>query len=140
MLKRKVVLTVVLYLDRIEVWISEGDVYVLTGLMFLLIFFVATQDIAVDGTIISRVMHISRRTFVFISIVVSSLPSGNPVYAGWALTMLSPANRGFGSTCQAVGMNLGYFLSYTIFLALSSAKFCNSYLRSVPGTFYFSQF
>jgi hypothetical protein len=46
--------------------------------------------------------------------------------------MLSPANRGYGSTCQAVGMNIGYFLSYTIFLALSSAKFCNSYLRSTP--------
>ena len=30
--------------------------------------------------------------------------------------------------CQTVGMNLGYFASFTVFLALSDAGFCNRYL------------
>ena len=55
------------------------------------------------------------------------------VCAGWAVTILSPANRPLGSTCQAIGLNLGYFVSYTVFLALNSKQFCNTYLRSVPG-------
>eukprot|EP00457_Paulinella_chromatophora_P003459 gb/GEZN01003467.1/.p1 GENE.gb/GEZN01003467.1/~~gb/GEZN01003467.1/.p1 ORF type:complete len:541 (+),score=72.38 gb/GEZN01003467.1/:227-1849(+) len=49
---------------------------------------------------------------------------------GWALTMLSPENRPYASTCNAIGQNLGFFLSYVVFLALHSPDFCNSYLRS----------
>lgn len=47
---------------------------------------------------------------------------------GWALTLL-PANKiHFASTCQSVGVNIGLFISFTIFLALSSARFCNQFL------------
>ncbi|KAJ3045351.1 hypothetical protein HDV00_010221 [Rhizophlyctis rosea] len=35
---------------------------------------------------------------------------------------------------QTIGLNTGYFLSFTVFLALNSSEFCNSYLRSVPAT------
>ncbi|GAB4813183.1 hypothetical protein N2152v2_000229 [Parachlorella kessleri] len=49
---------------------------------------------------------------------------------GWALTLLSKHNLGYASTCQTVGMNTGYFTSFTIFLALSDPDFCNKYLRS----------
>ena len=52
---------------------------------------------------------------------------------GWAITMLSKKNRSLASTCQSVGQNLGYFMSYTVFLALNSQSFCNTYLRDVPG-------
>lgn len=48
---------------------------------------------------------------------------------GWALTLLSPRHVGWASTCQTVGMNLGYFTSFTVFLALNDASFCNKYLR-----------
>ena len=34
---------------------------------------------------------------------------------------------------QNVGLNAGYFLSFTIFLALNSAEFCNKYLRYEPA-------
>ena len=51
---------------------------------------------------------------------------------GWAITILSPEFRKYGSTCQAIGQNIGFFVSYTIFLAFSSADFCNSYIRSIP--------
>ena len=35
----------------------------------------------------------------------------------------------YASTCQTVGMNLGYFTSFTVFLALNDADFCNRYFR-----------
>lgn len=51
---------------------------------------------------------------------------------GWALTCLSPESLPFASTAQTIGMNCGYFLSFTVFLALSSPDFANRYLRKVP--------
>ncbi|CAN3355404.1 hypothetical protein DICA0_F11496 [Diutina catenulata] len=71
----------------------------ITATFFLLVFFCATQDIAVDG---------------------------------WALTVLSPESLSYASTAQTVGINSGYFMSFTIFLALSSPDFANKYMRKVP--------
>ena len=51
---------------------------------------------------------------------------------GWALTMLSRKNVGYASTCNSVGQTVGFFLGYSIFLALESKEFCNAYLRGVP--------
>lgn len=48
---------------------------------------------------------------------------------GWALTMLSKENVGYASTCNSVGQTAGFFISYTLFLALQSKDFCNSFLR-----------
>lgn len=49
---------------------------------------------------------------------------------GWALTLLPPHHVEYASTCQTLGMNTGYFMSFTIFLALSSTEFCNKFIRS----------
>ena len=54
------------------------------------------------------------------------------LYLGWALTLLSPSNLSYASTAQTVGLTAGQFLSYTVFLALSSADFANKYFR--PST------
>ncbi|GAB6018417.1 hypothetical protein CHUAL_000132 [Chamberlinius hualienensis] len=51
---------------------------------------------------------------------------------GWALTMLAKRNVGHASTCNCIGQSAGYFIGLVIFLALESADFCNSYLRSEP--------
>ncbi|EMC98159.1 hypothetical protein BAUCODRAFT_67240 [Baudoinia panamericana UAMH 10762] len=51
---------------------------------------------------------------------------------GWALTLLSPQNLSYASTAQTVGLTAGHFLSYTVFLALSSPDFTNKYFR--PAT------
>lgn len=51
---------------------------------------------------------------------------------GWALTVLSPECLSFASTAQTIGINCGYFSSFTVFLALSSPDFANRYLRSIP--------
>ncbi|KAF8588471.1 MFS general substrate transporter [Ramaria rubella] len=66
----------------------------LTAVFSLLVFFAATQDIAVDG---------------------------------WALTLLSPENLSYASTCQTFGLNTGYFASFTVFLALNSEDFAKNW-------------
>lgn len=55
------------------------------------------------------------------------------VVDGWALTMLQRRNVGYASTCNTVGQTTGFFLGYILFMALESATFCNTYLRSVPS-------
>jgi len=68
----------------------DQNVYELTAIFMSLVFFSATQDIAVDG---------------------------------WALTLLSPENLSYASTCQTIGLNTGYFASFTVFLAFNSEAF-----------------
>lgn len=54
---------------------------------------------------------------------------------GWALTILSKQSLSFASTAQTVGINVGYFLSFTIFLSLNSSDFANKYFRSIPKSY-----
>lgn len=49
------------------------------------------------------------------------------------MTLLSKENLGYASTSQTIGLNTGYFLSFTVFLALNSADFANKYFRSIPS-------
>ncbi|GAA6037475.1 hypothetical protein JCM8097_008206 [Rhodosporidiobolus ruineniae] len=51
---------------------------------------------------------------------------------GWALTLLSKDNLSYASTAQTIGLNSGYFLSFTVFLAFNSVEFSNKYFRSTP--------
>lgn len=45
--------------------------------------------------------------------------------------MLSPGNVDKGSICNSIGQNLGYFVSYILFVTLHDPKTCNKYFRSV---------
>jgi len=51
---------------------------------------------------------------------------------GWALTMLSPKNVGYASTCNTIGQTVGYFIAYIGFLTLNDPVTSNTYFRSVP--------
>ncbi|OBA27749.1 hypothetical protein HANVADRAFT_1626 [Hanseniaspora valbyensis NRRL Y-1626] len=61
---------------------------------------------------------------------------------GWALEILSEESLSFASTAQTIGLNLGYFTSFTLFLNLRSGKFftwqitINQYLK-VCAVIYF---
>lgn len=48
---------------------------------------------------------------------------------GWSLTMLRKSNVSYASTCQSLGLSLGYFSTFTVFLAFSNASFCDNYIR-----------
>ncbi|KAI0062645.1 hypothetical protein BV25DRAFT_1915799 [Artomyces pyxidatus] len=67
--------------------------------------------------------HVFALTFVFTSLVMIAATQDIAV-DGWALTLLSQENLGYASTCQTIGLNTGYFASFTVFLALNSEAFC----------------
>lgn len=52
---------------------------------------------------------------------------------GWALTLLTQEALSYASTAQTVGLNTGYFMSFTVFLAFNSPEFANKYFRDVPS-------
>ncbi|KAG6857611.1 hypothetical protein H0H87_010179 [Tephrocybe sp. NHM501043] len=66
----------------------------LSAVFTSLVFFSATQDIAVDG---------------------------------WALTLLSQDCLSYASTCQTIGLNTGFFASFTVFLAFNSQEFATKW-------------
>ncbi|KAI0700407.1 MFS general substrate transporter [Cytidiella melzeri] len=66
--------------------------------------------------------HINIMSIVFTALVVLSATQDIAV-DGWALTLLSQDNLPFASTCQTIGLNTGYFASFTVFLALNSESF-----------------
>jgi len=49
---------------------------------------------------------------------------------GWSVQLLSNDNVSYSSTCQAIGQNIGFFLSYSVFLALNDPSFSN-YIRGI---------
>ena len=48
------------------------------------------------------------------------------------INLISAENSSYGAVCQSIGFNLGFFLSFNLFLPLSSVEFCNSYIYSTP--------
>lgn len=81
----------------------------ITSIFFFLVFLCATQDVAVDGA--AQIYDLM---------------------LGWALTLLSTDNLSYASTAQTIGLNTGYFLSFTVFLAFNSPEFANKYFRTTP--------
>jgi PAT family acetyl-CoA transporter-like MFS transporter 1 len=49
------------------------------------------------------------------------------------LTLLSGPNLSYASTAQTIGLTIGSTLSNTVFLALNSVEFSNSWLRRTPS-------
>ncbi|KAL5495648.1 hypothetical protein ACEPAI_1111 [Sanghuangporus weigelae] len=70
--------------------------------------------------------NINKLTFIFTSLVFLSATQDIAV-DGWALTLLSHENLSYASTCQTIGLNTGYFASFTVFLAFNSEAFASKY-------------
>lgn len=85
----------------------------------------------IDSLVQSPVENIYEIMYLFLAIVFLSATQDIAV-DGWALTLLSKENLSYASTCQTVGLNCGYFLSFTVFLALNSVDFSNKYIFSEP--------
>ncbi|CAK9441216.1 uncharacterized protein LODBEIA_P50850 [Lodderomyces beijingensis] len=95
-----------------------------------------------DALMLDPLTHLRLITTCFFILVLGCATQDIAV-DGWALTVLSPESLSFASTAQTIGMNCGYFLSFTIFLALSSPEFANKYLRdtkSPQGLFTLGQY
>ncbi|KAH9026321.1 acetyl-coenzyme A transporter 1-domain-containing protein [Lactarius deliciosus] len=66
--------------------------------------------------------HVYSLTAIYTTLVLISATQDIAV-DGWALTLLSEENLSYASTCQTIGLNTGYFASFTVFLALNSEAF-----------------
>ncbi|KAJ1922987.1 hypothetical protein IWQ60_006161 [Tieghemiomyces parasiticus] len=86
----------------------------------------------VDSYLTDPAPHMTTLTLIFLSLVLLSATQDIAV-DGWALTLLSKENMSYASSCQTIGLNTGFFMSFTVFLAFNSVEFSNRYLRSVPG-------
>ncbi|GJJ13956.1 hypothetical protein Clacol_008213 [Clathrus columnatus] len=69
--------------------------------------------------------HVPLLTIIF-TLLVFLAATQDIAVDGWALTLLSPENLSYASTCQTFGLNTGYFASFTVFLALNSEDFAHS--------------
>uniref|UniRef100_A0A060TAU7 ARAD1D28864p n=1 Tax=Blastobotrys adeninivorans TaxID=409370 RepID=A0A060TAU7_BLAAD len=76
--------------------------------------------------------HVVKIT-IFFFILVFLCATQDIAVDGWALTLLSPPSLSYASTAQTIGLNSGYFMSFTVFLAFNSPDFANRYFRSVPS-------
>lgn len=86
---------------------------------------------SIDALLESPEENLTRITWTFFFLVFLCATQDIAV-DGWALTILSPNALSYASTAQTIGLNTGYFLSFTVFLAFNSPQFSNKYLRSVP--------
>jgi len=120
----------------------DVPVYYLTAAFFLVTFLAATQDIAVDGTSGNQLIVVAISSFSIFCMT------------GWGLELFEEPDRHIVSQCQVpssltflmwcsdfissspqtVGIELGTFISYTIFTAFNSADFCNQWIRSIPSS------
>ncbi|KAI0030249.1 MFS general substrate transporter [Vararia minispora EC-137] len=79
-----------------------------------------------EDLIASSADHVYWLTFVYTTMVLLSATQGAS-YRRWALTLLSQENLSYASTCQTIGLNSGYFASFTVFLALNSEAFSSKW-------------
>ncbi|CAG8539953.1 5879_t:CDS:10 [Paraglomus occultum] len=85
----------------------------------------------IDEMFTNEKLDVTTLTFLFFTLIFLSATQDIAV-DGWALTLLSKPNLSYASTAQTVGLNTGYFLSFTVLLAFHSAEFSNKYFRSEP--------
>lgn len=87
------------------------------------------SDVPIDVT--GKHLNISSLTLCFLLLVFLCATQDIAV-DGWALEILSKQSLSYASTAQTIGLNTGYFLSFTIFLTFNSGDFINKYIRSSP--------
>lgn len=66
--------------------------------------------------------NVTELTVIFTLLVLFSATQDIAV-DGWALTLLSQDCLSYASTCQTIGLNTGFFASFTVFLAFNSEAF-----------------
>lgn len=110
-------------LGRRKSWIVP--IQILTGVLF---FFLGNN---IDAMMEADHVPIYALTYSFLTTIFFCATQDIAV-DGWALTLLSKESLSYASTAQTIGLNSGYFLSFTVFLSFNSSEFSNKYLRSIP--------
>jgi len=89
--------------------------------------------VAYQGDKIFELESIPWLSAISILTIISLMPADISL-DGWMVNLISSENSSYGAVCQSIGFNLGLFLSFNLFLPLSSVEFCNSYIFSSPQT------
>lgn len=110
-------------LGRRKSWIVP--IQTIVGIMF---WYLSSN---VDQLLLADLPNVKLITLIFFVLILFAATQDIAV-DGWALTLLSQENLSYASTAQTVGLNSGYFLSFTVFLAFNSVEFSNKYFRSTP--------
>lgn len=110
-------------LGRRKSWIVP--IQILTGILFYIL------GNNIDAMMNADHVPIYALTYSFLTTIFFCATQDIAV-DGWALTLLSKESLSYASTAQTIGLNCGYFLSFTVFLSFNSSEFSNKYLRSVP--------
>ncbi|KAI9315539.1 acetyl-coenzyme A transporter 1-domain-containing protein [Dichotomocladium elegans] len=110
-------------IGRRKSWIIP--IQLLTGFLFLLL----GQNI--DEVMAAEHIPIHYLTATFL-VTIFFCATQDIAVDGWALTLLSKDSLSYASTAQTIGLNTGYFMSFTVFLALNSPEFSNKYIWSEP--------
>ncbi|CAO3635761.1 unnamed protein product [Mucor hiemalis] len=110
-------------LGRRKSWIVP--IQILTGILF---YFLGNN---IDAMMSADHIPIYALTYSFLTTIFFCATQDIAV-DGWALTLLSKESLSYASTAQTIGLNCGYFMSFTVFLSFNSSEFSNKYLRSIP--------
>lgn len=108
-------------IGRRRLWIIP--VQTVTGIIFILL------GLRIDLYFSDLSNNLYTLTIFFFLLVLMALTQDIAVDS-WALVILSPASKSYASTAQTVGLNTGYFLLFTVFLAFNLKEFMNKYFRS----------
>lgn len=95
---------------RRKSWIVP--IQIISGLLMIMLSFVVDELVS-NG----RILLLTSLFFVLILLYATQ----DIAVDGWALELLSPENLSYASTAQSVGQSVGFFLSFTVFLALQSS-------------------
>lgn len=71
---------------------------------------------------------------IFFTVLYLFMATQDIAVDGWALTMLSRENVGYGSVCNTIGQLLGFFMANQGFIALSDPLWCHRMLGMEEGT------
>eukprot|EP00042_Codosiga_hollandica_P042492 m.390778 g.390778 ORF g.390778 m.390778 type:complete len:428 (+) comp56342_c0_seq51:109-1392(+) len=108
-------------IGRRKTWITA------TQLAMAVVFFLAANY--VQDAVTSSATDIQTLTAIFFLLVLLAATQDIAV-DGWALILVEKRNLPYASTCEALGMQMGYQIAYPLFVALNSPTFCAEYLHT----------
>ena len=97
----------------------------------VMLYTAGTVDTLLDGSVEDD-FRVQKLTAIFFGLYLL-MATQDIAVDGWALSMLSKENVELGSTCNTIGQNLGYFISFVGFLAFNNPDVCNAYFRPLLG-------
>ena len=111
-------------IGRRRSWIIP--VQFITGITLFMVGWFISNDMILPKDTSKVDMKLLTGVFLFLVILCSTQ---DIAVDGWALNILSKESLSYASTAQTIGLNIGYFMSFTVFLSMSSDEFMQKYFH-----------